>query len=198
MIGDLNARKRLRADLWRYYAYLEKPSSRLQRLKIILLTEGVWAIILFRFGQYLYQEAGFFARLLFKIPYELGAKIMGMAVGIQLVPPSRIGPGLYIGHYGGIHISDKATLGSNCNIHQGVTIGVAGKGRKGPVLGDRVWVGPNSTITGPAQVGSGAVIGANSLVTSNIPENAVAVGVPARVISYTGSANLIRLPDSQP
>jgi serine O-acetyltransferase len=54
-------------------------------------------------------------------------------------------------------------------------------------------VGPGAVITGPVKVGSGAVIAANSLVTSNIPENAVAIGVPMRIISYTGSGKLIRI-----
>lgn len=195
----MTAYQHLCADLARYYVYLENPDSYVQRLKTVLLTESVWAIALFRFGQYLHKEAGFLPRLLLKIPCKLGARLVGMALGIHLFPPTRIGPGLYIGHYGGIWISPKATLGANCNISQGVTIGVAGgEKRKGPILGDRVWVGPNATITGPAQIGSGAVIGANSLVASIIPENGVAVGVPARVISYTGSVNLIRLPGRLP
>jgi serine O-acetyltransferase len=56
-----------------------------------------------------------------------------------------------------------------------------------------VWVGPNVTISGRVHVGSGSVVGANSLVVSDIPENGVAIGVPARVVSYGGSAKLIHL-----
>lgn len=191
----MTARERLRADVARYYAYM-KPKTRRQRLRIVLLKEGIWAIALFRFGQYLYQEAGRLTRFFLKIPYEMSAKLMGFTVGIHLFPQTRIGPGLHIGHYGGIWITPLATIGANCNIGQGVTIGVAGRDRsKGPVLGDRVWVGPNATITGQVKIGSGAVIGANSLVVSNIPENAVAVGVPARVLSFTGSGELIGLPE---
>ena len=63
-----------------------------------------------------------------------------------------------------------------------------------PILADRVWIGAGAVITGRVRIGSGAVIGANSLVVSNLPENAMAIGVPARVLSYTGSAKLIRLP----
>jgi len=188
---NLTARERLRADLGRYYAYLN-PKTRGRRARIILKTEGIWAISIFRFGQYVYQEADPLARFFLKIPYELSAKLIGHIVGIHLAPRTNIGPGFYIGHYGGIWISPLATIGANCNICQGVTIGTAGGNVTGaPVLGDRVWVGPNAVITGPAKVGAGAVVGANSLVVTNIPENGVAVGVPAKVLSFTGSDNLI-------
>jgi serine O-acetyltransferase len=188
---SLTARERLRADLGRYYAYLN-PRTRRRRLRIILKTEGIWAISVFRFGQYVYQEASPLARMFFKIPYELSAKLIGHIVGIHLAPRTNIGPGLYIGHYGGIWISPLATIGANCNIGQGVTIGTAGVNFAGaPVLGDRVWVGPNAVISGPSKVGDGAVVGANSLVVTNIPENGVAVGVPAKILAFTGSDNLI-------
>jgi serine O-acetyltransferase len=191
----VSARECLRADLDRFYAHCEKPPNRFRRLRIALKTEGIWAISVFRFGQYLHHEANRLTRMVFMIPYLLSAKLMGLTVGIHLFPETRIGPGFYIGHYGGIWISPRATLGANCSIGQGVTIGVAGRDRsRGPALGDRVWVGPNATITGKVTIGSGAVVGANSLVTSNIPENGVALGVPARVISYTGSKSLIILP----
>lgn len=194
----VTARENLRADLARFFAHSEKPPTRFQRFRIILKTEAIWAIWNFRFGQYLYQEAGPLTRVFFKIPYILSAKILGWMVGIHLSPQTRIGPGFYIGHYGNIWITHLATLGANCSVGQGVIIGVAGRDRgRGPLLGDRVWVGPNSTITGRIKVGSGAVVGANSLVATNIPENGVAVGVPARVLSYTGSKDLIVLPENK-
>jgi serine O-acetyltransferase len=165
-------------------------------MRTVMECEAIWAISVYRFGQYLHDEAGTFTRLLFKIPYQWGEKWIGLTVGIHLFPETPIGPGFYIGHYGGIWISPLARLGANCNVGPNVIIGVAGKHRdKAPVLGDRVWVGPGAIITGEVTVGSGAVIAANSLVTSNVPENAVVIGVPARVISYTGSANLIGLPE---
>jgi len=191
----VTARERLRADVARYLAHSTEPLSRYRRLRTVLESEAIWAISVYRFGQYLYHDAGRFPRLLFKLPYLWTAKLIGLVVGIHLFPETPIGPGFYIGHYGGIWISPLATLGANCSISQGVVIGVAGRHRnKGPVLGDRVWVGPGATITGPVKIGSGAVIAANSLVTTHLPENAVAIGVPAKVISYTGSGSLIALP----
>ncbi len=192
----MTARDRLRADIARYFSLYPTPPSRYRRMRTVMETEAIWAISVFRWGQYLQREASGFTRLLFKFPYQWAEKWIGLRVGIHIFPDAQIGPGFYIGHYGGIWISPLATLGANCNVGPGVVIGVAGKGRsKAPTLGDRVWVGPGAVLTGQITVGSGAVIAANSLVTSNLPDNAVAIGVPARVISYTGSANLIQLPE---
>ena len=192
----MTARQRLRADVARYLVLFDRPVSPYRRMRTVLETEAIWAIAVFRFGQFVYHDANRLTRILLKPFYEWAAKWVGLVVGIHLFPDTTVGPGFYIGHYGGIWISPLATLGANCNIGPGVVIGVAGQGRdKGPVLGDRVWVGPGAVITGEVRVGSGAVIAANSLVASNIPENAVAIGVPARVISYTGSSKLIRVAD---
>lgn len=102
--------------------------------------------------------------------------------------------GLFTAHFGSIWINPCVVIVSNCDIAHGVIIGAPSAARGEPVLGDRVWVGSGAVITGHVRIGSGAVIGANSLVTSSLPETAVAVGVPARVLSYTGSAGLMRHP----
>jgi serine O-acetyltransferase len=163
----------------------------LKRFRLILLTEGLWAIGMYRFGQYLYFEAPSAVRALLRIPYEIARKVLELIVDIHLWPDTQIGPGLYIAHYGGIWINPRVTLGSNCNLAHGVTIGAPTTAAGAPVLGDCVWIGAGAVITGRIRIGSGAVIGANSLVVANLPENAVAIGVPARVLSYTGSAKLI-------
>jgi serine O-acetyltransferase len=196
----MTAREHFRADLERYFAHFEKRPSLLRRIYYVTQAEGVWAVWWFRFGQYLRQEASLPVRLLFELPYRLAEKWIGHVVGIHLYPQTPVGPGLYIGHYGGIWIAPLVKIGANCSISQGVTIGRAGNRTRdrGPELGDRVWVGPNAVITGKVKIGNGAVIGANSLVASNIPENGVAIGVPARVIGYSGSGDLIALPKPNP
>lgn len=191
MTTDLTARQRWCADVDRYHAYRPTMKGPLKRLRIILLTESIWAIGMYRFGQYLYFEAPSAVRTLLRIPYEIAHKALELIVDIHLWPDTRIGPGLYIAHYGGIWINPRVTLGSNCNLAHGVTIGAPIVAAGAPVLGDRIWIGAGAVITGRIRIGSGAVIGANSLVVSNLPENAVAIGVPARVLSYTGSAKLI-------
>jgi serine O-acetyltransferase len=188
----MTALERLRADLARYFA-MNGAEGRLERLGILLRTEAIWAIAAYRLGQHLRTETPWTWRLALAIPFALAHRAVHLAVGIYLDPKADIGPGLYVGHSGGVWVAPGTVIGSGCNLSQDVTIGVAGQYQRGvPILGDRVWVGPKATIGGKIRVGSGAVIGANSLVVSNVPENAVVLGVPARVLSYGGSAGLVR------
>ena len=190
----LSAREHWRADLARYKLYTGNDNRPFATLRLIFHNEQIMSIGIYRFGQYLQYEASKPARLLWWIPYLIAFKLIHWTFGVHIFPESRIGPGLYVGHYGDIWVSPKATIGANCSIGQGVVIGVAGgDGRGGPVLGDRVWIGPKATVSGPVRIGSGAVVGANSLAVTNIPENGVVIGVPAKVISYSGSAKLIRV-----
>lgn len=184
------ARARFWADLSRYMGK-QAPGTRRQRLRVLLQNEPLWALATFRFGQYLREEASAPVRALCKLPHAIAHRAVSLGLGIHLFPETQVGPGLYIGHYGGIWVSPHAVLGAHCNLNHEATIGCAGEGEDAPRLGDRVWVGPNATITGPVKVGSGAVVAANSLVVANVPDNAVAIGVPARVMSYTGSARLL-------
>lgn len=190
----LTARQRWRADLGRYQSYASGYERRVSTFRLIFHNEQLLAIGIYRFGQYLNYEASKPTRMLLWIPYVIFLKLIHWTFGVHIFPETQIGPGLYVGHYGDIWVSPKATLGANCNIGQGVVIGVAGADTKGgPVLGDRVWLGPKATVSGPVRIGSGAVVGANSLAVTNIPENGVAIGVPAKIISYSGSGKLIRV-----
>ena len=113
--------------------------------------------------------------------------------GIELPKGTKVGEGFYIGHFGGIIISGGAVIGRNCNISQGVTIGVAGRGenRGIPVIGDCVYIGPGAKVIGKIRVGNNVAIGANAVVTKDVPDNAVVGGVPAKVISMNGSFEFI-------
>jgi serine O-acetyltransferase len=180
-----------RADLDRYFRYA-RAGTLWSRTRIIVHTEGIWALGLYRASRWLHREASPPVRVGLRLPLAVVRGCMRLALGIHLDPAARIGPGLYIGHSGGIWVAPGAVIGRDCNLAQGVTLGVGGTLRRGsPRLGDRVWVGPKATLSGPLVVGSGAVIGANSLVVSNVPERGVAVGVPARVVALSGSGALI-------
>jgi serine O-acetyltransferase len=113
--------------------------------------------------------------------------------GISISDLVQIGSGFYIGHFGGIVIHADAVIGRDCNISQGVTIGITNRGeRKGvPKIGDRVYIGPGAKIIGGISIGNGAAIGANCVVTKDVPENAVVVGIPGHVISYNSSKGYI-------
>ncbi len=113
--------------------------------------------------------------------------------GIQIPVGVKIGKGFYIGHWGGIVINSQVVIGDNCNISQDVTIGQVNRGNnKGaPIIGNRVYIAPGAKIIGNIKIGDNVAIGANAVVTNDIPDNAVVVGVPAKVISYKGSTGYI-------
>lgn len=88
--------------------------------------------------------------------------------------------------YGGMSvvIHDRVVIGKNCHIDQCVTIGGTSKKIDVPVLGDNVYVGAGAKIIGPVSIGNNVVIGANAVVLCDLPDNCVAVGVPAKVIKH--------------
>jgi len=106
---------------------------------------------------------------------------MTISIGINAV----IGGGLKFVHPYNICIGD-ATIGENCTIYQGVTIGANYKndsdGRLDPVIGNNVRISPGSMILGPLTIGSNVLIGANSVVLNNIEDDVVIVGIPAKVV----------------
>jgi len=118
-------------------------------------------------------------------------------LGISIHPSTEIGSGFYIGHFGGIVIHPLSVIGKNCNILHGVTIGQANRGRnKGyPVLGDNIYIGPGAKVFGAVKIGNNVAIGANCVVTRDVPENSVVVGIPGRVISQEGSTGYVNRTD---
>ena len=113
--------------------------------------------------------------------------------GISILHSTKIGSGFYIGHFGAIVINEKCIIGKNCNISQGVTLGQSNRGKnKGvPTLGDNVYLGPGVKVIGNITIGDNVAIGANCVVTKDIADNSVAVGIPATVISLNGSKGYI-------
>ena len=97
--------------------------------------------------------------------------------------------GFYIGHFGSIVVNGEATIGSNVNISQGVTIGQSNRGpRKGvATIGNCVYIGPGAKIVGNVKIGNNVAIGANCVVTKDIPDNAVVAGIPGEVLSMNGA-----------
>lgn len=189
----MKAWESLQADLSRY---LHPRWSFPRKCRRVLVTKEIWVIWLFRWGSYIYDEAPAPIAALHKLIWWPWNGWVQTLLDTHLLPGTRIGPGLYIGHHGGIWINPGAVVGARCNLAQGIVVGAAGGGRA-PILGDRVWVGPHAVITGPVNVGNDAVIGANSLIVVDVPDKAVMVGVPAKILSYSGSAKLVRGPEEQ-
>jgi serine O-acetyltransferase len=109
--------------------------------------------------------------------------------GITIPWKTRIGKGLRINHYGCIVVNSGTIIGNNCSISQGVTIGLQLRGKKqgNPTIGDNVWISAGAKIVGNIKIGNNAVIGLNSVVVDDVPDNAVVAGNPGTVISYAGS-----------
>lgn len=185
---------KLARDLDRYFAISGDPGW-LGRLRIILLTPGIWVTVDYRCGRWLYERRCWqWPRLLnfLRQPWQLWLDLL---TGIHLPVTAEIGPGLYIGHHGGIILNGNCRLGADCNLSQGVTIGRGGRGlRSGvPVIGDRVYLGPGAMIFGKVRIGNDVAIGANAVVSIDLPDGSVAAGVPARIINERGSADFIHL-----
>lgn len=121
-----------------------------------------------------------FASLLTQYKYKYGFDIPFECV---------IGKGLYICHFGGVIINPGVTMGSNININHGVTIGRANRGRKAgvPQIGSRVWLGAYSIVVGRIRVGNNVLIGPGAYVNFDVPDNAVVIGNPGKIVSSRGT-----------
>lgn len=109
--------------------------------------------------------------------------------GIQISWKTKIGKGFYIGHFGTIVVSPLAVLGENVNVSQGCCIGAANRGRRkgAATIGSSVYLGPGSKIVGSVSIGNNVCIGANAVVTEDLPDGAVGGGIPCKILSFKGS-----------
>lgn len=162
-------------------AYQARDPAARSRLEIFLLYPGVHALIYHRIAHFLYRHRLFFlARLV--------SQWSRCWTGIEIHPGAQIGRRLVIDHGMGIVIGETAEVGDDCLIYHGVTLGGTGKdqGKRHPTIGNNVLLSTGSKVLGPFKVGDGARIAANAVVLKEIPENATAVGVPARVVRIAG------------
>lgn len=103
--------------------------------------------------------------------------------GCYISPTSVVGKGVFLPHPVGIVIGDTVVVGDGATIYQNVTIGQGGAGDAAyPVIGDGATLYAGCVVIGGVRIGRGAVIGANAVVRSSVPDGAIAVGVPARVV----------------
>jgi serine O-acetyltransferase len=132
---------------------------------------------------------------------RLAAVFVEAVTHIELPSQAAIGPGLFLPHAGYVIVASNATIGRQCTLAQGVTIGHRAGGRRAslesPVIGNRVYVGPGAAILGPVNVGDDVLIAANAVVVDSVSSRAVVVGNPGRVISMQGSFQLINYPSME-
>ncbi len=117
------------------------------------------------------------------IPRHL-SQIARFLTGIEIHPGAVIGPGLFIDHGSGVVIGETAIVGADVLLFHGVTLGGVDSrpGRRHPAVGDRVLVGAGAKVLGALTVGDDAKIGAQAVVTRDVPAGATAVGIPARIL----------------
>jgi serine O-acetyltransferase len=138
------------------------------------------------------ESRGTLAKIAF-VFYRLLLNRYRFRYGFDISYGTSIGPGLYLGHFGGVVVSSRAVIGKNVNIAQGVTIGLTNRGRKAgaPIIGDRVWIGAHALVVGSIFIGNDALIGPGAYVNFDVPERAVVIGNPGKIVSYAGTEGYV-------
>lgn len=133
-------------------------------------------------------------RSVFGIFYRLWFSRLSTRNAIEIPHSSKLGRGLYMGHFKAIIINQNAIIGSNCNISQGVTIGRESRGKRegSPTIGDRVLIGANSVVVGNIIIGDDVLIAPLTFVNFDVPNNSVVLGNPAKIVSKKGSHGYIK------
>lgn len=174
----------LRQDLRRHH-FAPGPLRATAALRGIWTVPGFQAVAVYRLGRCLRacrrRPAAWPTLLLLPAFWLLQAWVRA-AYDIHLGQDADLGPGLYVGHFGGIRVSG-CRLGRDCAIQQEVRL-LPGRDGKGPVVGDRVWIGAHAVIEGPYRIGDGATVGAGAVVAGDVASRSLVLGNPARVARW--------------
>ena len=155
----------------------EKDPAARNIFEVMILYQDFHILVLYRISHFFYKYKCFFlARYISQIGRHL--------TGIEIHPGAKIGRRLFIDHGMGIVIGETATIGDDCTIYHGVTLGGTGKERnkRHPDIGNNVIIGCGAKILGPIQVGDNVKIGANAVVLNNVEPGVTIVGVPGKVV----------------
>jgi serine O-acetyltransferase len=157
-------------------AHAHDPAAR-SRFEVALGYPGVHAVWAHRLSHRMWHRPGL------RLPARLLSQFARWVTGIEIHPGARIGRRLFIDHGMGVVIGETTVIGDDCLLFHGSTLGGRSmtRGKRHPTLGDRVLVGAGAKVLGPLWIGDDAQIGANAVVVKDVPDGAVAVGVPARV-----------------
>ncbi|MCB9210982.1 MAG: serine acetyltransferase [Ignavibacteriales bacterium] len=161
-------------------------------LHSLIFNEGFKYLFWLRICNFL-REKNIFIKIVF---YPISKGILRhytYKYGILIPFTTQIDTGFYIGHFGGIIVNPTTVIGQNCNISQDVTLGAKNRGENigSPIIGNNVYIGPGVKIFGKITIGNNVAVGANSVVTKDIADNSVVVGIPGKVISDAGSDGYI-------
>lgn len=166
----------IKADLDRFAEETDE-SSPLRIFVRGILSQGFQAIVVYRFFHWFHIRG--IPTQPFRFVIERCIEIM---TGISIPAAAEIGKGLRIHHFGGIIFHSSVKMGEHCTIYQGVTIGDKGGWGAPPKIGNNVLIGAGAKVLGDITVGDNTAIGANAVVVASVPDNSIAVGIPAKVV----------------
>ena len=170
---------------------IKRDPAAKSKLSIILTYPGAKAV-------FFHKIANFFAIAKFHLVARIISQFSRFLTGIEIHPRANIGKNLFIDHGMGVVIGETSEIGDNVTIYHMVTLGGISPSinsneqrniKRHPTLKDNVVVGSGAQILGPVTVGKNAKIGANAVVTKDVPENAVMVGIPAKNVGETSSSD---------
>ena len=168
---------------------IDRDPAAKSKLSLILTYPGVKAI-------FFYKIANFFAIAKFDLVARIISQTSRFLTGIEIHPKAQIGKNLFIDHGMGVVIGETSEIGDNVTIYHMVTLGGISPSinsdsqrqiKRHPTLMDNVVVGSGAQILGPVVIGENAKIGANAVVTKDVPNNAVMIGIPARNVGTTSN-----------
>jgi len=166
---------------------IDRDPAAKSKLGVILTYPGVKAV-------FFHQIANFFCVAKFDLIARMISQFSRFLTGIEIHPKAKIGKNLFIDHGMGVVIGETSEIGDNVTIYHMVTLGGISPSvdsdnqrdvKRHPTLKDNVVVGSGAQVLGPVVVGKNAKIGANAVVTKDVPENAVMVGIPAKNVGTT-------------
>tara|TARA_B100000214_G_scaffold331473_1_gene272442 strand:+ start:46 stop:630 length:585 start_codon:yes stop_codon:yes gene_type:complete len=161
---------------------IERDPAAKSKISVILTYPGVKAM-------FMHRIANFFAIAKFDLIARIISQFSRFMTGIEIHPKARIGKNLFIDHGMGVVIGETSDIGDNVTIYHMVTLGGISPSinsndqrevKRHPTLQDNVVVGSGAQVLGPITIGKNAKIGANAVVTKNVPENGIMVGIPAK------------------
>ena len=170
---------------------IKRDPAAKSKLSIILTYPGAKAV-------FFHKIANFFAIAKFHLVARIISQLSRFLTGIEIHPRANIGKNLFIDHGMGVVIGETSEIGDNVTIYHMATLGGISPSvnsneqrniKRHPTLKDNVVVGSGAQILGPVTVGKNAKIGANAVVTKDVPENAVMVGIPAKNVGETSGSD---------
>jgi serine O-acetyltransferase len=150
-------------------------------LEIVLLYQGLHALISHRMAQFFYKKR-------FYLLARLISQVSRHFTGIEIHPGAQIGRRFFIDHGFGVVIGETTIIGDDVLLYQGVTLGGTGleKGKRHPTIGNNVVIGAGAKVLGNISIGDNSYIGANAVVIKDVPVNSTVVGIPGRITKQDG------------